>query len=73
MRSVVVDRSGAGAAGHPATDLVPLPRLGELVGYRFGRVIRLKASDVEEFIEASRPTRFAGHLYPPAVGDDEPD
>ena len=45
---------------------------GELVGYRFGRVIRLKASDVEEFIEASRiqPGSLA-HLYPPGVGDDD--
>ena len=38
---------------------------GQLAGYRFGRVIRLKATDVDEFIEKSRisPGEL-DHLYP---------
>jgi excisionase family DNA binding protein len=42
---------------------------GDLPGYRFGRVIRLKATEVEEFIEASRikPGDLA-NLYPEPVG-----
>ena len=38
---------------------------GQLAGYRFGRVFRLKAADVDAFIEASRitPGELA-HLYP---------
>jgi excisionase family DNA binding protein len=44
---------------------------GELPGYRFGRVIRLKAAEVDEFIEGSRlqPGDLA-NLYPkPVVRD----
>jgi excisionase family DNA binding protein len=42
---------------------------GELPGYRFGRVIRVKASDVESFIEASRiEPGSLEHLYPEPVG-----
>jgi excisionase family DNA binding protein len=39
----------------------------QLPGYRFGRVIRLKSTDVDAFIEASRirPGSLE-HLYPPA-------
>ena len=39
---------------------------GTLPGYRFGRVIRIKAADVAAFIEANRvqPGDLA-HLYPP--------
>jgi excisionase family DNA binding protein len=41
---------------------------GELPGYRMGRVIRVKASDVEAFIEASRITPGTlEHLYPEPV------
>ena len=38
---------------------------GELPGYRFGRVIRLKAADVDAYIEKCRiePGTMA-HLYP---------
>lgn len=45
---------------------------GELPGYRFGRVIRIKGSDVESFIEASRiEPGTLEHLYPePVKGDD---
>jgi excisionase family DNA binding protein len=38
---------------------------GELDAYRFGRVIRLKESDVERFIERCRiPPGTLEHLYP---------
>ena len=44
---------------------------GELPGYRIGRVIRLKADDVDAFIEASRiQPGTLEHLYPDAKGDD---
>jgi excisionase family DNA binding protein len=43
---------------------------GQIPGYRFGRVIRLKQDDVEAFIEASRITPGTlEHLYPEVVGD----
>lgn len=39
--------------------------LGELPAYRLGRVIRLKAVDVDAFIEASRiQPGSLEHLYP---------
>lgn len=39
--------------------------LGELPAYRLGRVIRLKADDVEAFIDASRiEPGSLEHLYP---------
>lgn len=38
---------------------------GQIAAYKLGRVIRLKESDVEAFIEASRITPGAlEHLYP---------
>jgi excisionase family DNA binding protein len=38
---------------------------GQLPAYQFGRVIRLKESDVEQFIEASRIAPGSlKHLYP---------
>ena len=41
---------------------------GELPAYRFGRVIRLKDSDVETFIEAHRiEPGTLEHLYPDAA------
>ncbi len=44
---------------------------GQLPGYRFGRVIRLKESDVLAFIEDVRikPGTMA-HLYPEVIGHD---
>jgi excisionase family DNA binding protein len=40
---------------------------GELPAYRMGRVIRLKAADVDDFIEASRiQPGTLEHLYPDA-------
>lgn len=44
---------------------------GQLPAYRFGRVIRLKADDLDTFIEASRiQPGTLEHLYPEPVGDD---
>jgi len=41
---------------------------GELVAYKFGRVIRLKASDVESFVESAKIAPGAlEHLYPEHV------
>ena len=38
---------------------------GDLVAYKFGRVIRLKAEDVDRFIEASRIAPGSlEHLHP---------
>ncbi len=40
---------------------------GQLPGYRFGRVIRLKASEVDSFIEECRiEPGTLEHLYPDA-------
>lgn len=42
---------------------------GQLPAYRFGRVIRLKADEVDAFIEACRiEPGSLEHLYPDAVG-----
>lgn len=43
--------------------------LGELPAYRLGRVIRLKADDVDAFIEVSRiEPGSLEHLYPDTTG-----
>lgn len=43
---------------------------GQIAGYRFGRVIRLKQTDVDGFIESSRiEPGTLEHLYPEVVGD----
>ena len=43
---------------------------GQLPAYRFGRVIRLKQSEVEAFIEACRiEPGTLEHLYPDAITD----
>jgi excisionase family DNA binding protein len=45
---------------------------GELPAYRMGRVIRLKADDVDAFVEASRIEPGAlKHLYPGPADEDE--
>ena len=45
---------------------------GDLAGYRFGRVIRIKAADVDAFIDASRiQPGTLEHLYPDGKGDPE--
>lgn len=42
---------------------------GQIAGYRFGRVIRLKQDDVDRFIDASRiEPGTLEHLYPEVVG-----
>ena len=42
---------------------------GQIPGYRFGRVIRLKQQDVDAFIESSRiAPGTLEHLYPEVVG-----
>lgn len=54
--------------------------IGQLPAYRFGRVFRFKASDVDAFIEQSRvEPGTLKHLYPdpvparrPAVSEEEP-
>jgi excisionase family DNA binding protein len=43
---------------------------GDLVAYKFGRVIRLQESDVERFIVASRISPGSlEHLYPEVKGN----
>jgi excisionase family DNA binding protein len=44
---------------------------GDLVAYKFGRVIRLKEDDVNHYIETCRiqPGQLE-HLYPPLKGGD---
>lgn len=47
---------------------------GELPAYRFGRVIRVKRSDVNEYIEASRvEPGTLKHLYPDGAQAEGPD
>lgn len=42
---------------------------GQITAYKFGRVIRLKQSDVESFIESSRIAPGSlEHLYPETAG-----
>jgi excisionase family DNA binding protein len=43
---------------------------GDLVAYKFGRVIRIQEPDVEKFIQASRITPGSlEHLYPEIKGN----
>jgi len=43
---------------------------GQVAAYRFGRVIRLKATDVDKFIEACRiEPGTLEHLYPDSGSD----
>jgi excisionase family DNA binding protein len=45
---------------------------GDLVAYKFGRVIRIQEPDVEKFIAASRITPGSlEHLYPEIKGNSE--
>jgi excisionase family DNA binding protein len=46
---------------------------GDLVAYKFGRVIRMKADDVDRFIEAARITPGSlEHLHPEPARADAP-
>ncbi len=60
------------AAEHLGVTLRSLYRFideGSLVAYKFGRVIRLKTDDVEQFIEACRIAPGSlEHLYPELKG-----
>lgn len=60
------------AAEHLGITLRSLYRFideGSLAAYKFGRVIRLKAQDVEQFIESCRiPPGSLEHLYPEVKG-----
>ncbi len=49
--------------------------LGDLAAFRFGRVIRVRTSDVDDFIERQRvEPGTLRHLYPPDFGaGDEPE
>ena len=43
---------------------------GDLVAYKFGRVIRIQAADVDRFIESSRIAPGSlEHLYPEVKGN----
>ena len=43
---------------------------GQITGYRFGRVIRLKQTDVDAFIDASKIAPGSlEHLCPEVLGD----
>ncbi len=45
---------------------------GQLPAYRFGRVIRLKADEVDAFIESCRiPPGTLEHLYPESTDSSE--
>ena len=45
---------------------------GEIAAFRFGRVIRLKQTDVDAFIEASKiQPGTLEHLYPEPVGGED--
>ncbi|HEX2578156.1 MAG TPA: helix-turn-helix domain-containing protein [Aquihabitans sp.] len=45
---------------------------GQIPGYRFGRVIRLKQDDVDAFIDSSRiAPGTLEHLYPEVIGTPE--
>lgn len=47
---------------------------GQLPAYRFGRVIRLKADEVDTFIESCRiEPGSLEHLYPDTVGSQSAD
>jgi excisionase family DNA binding protein len=46
---------------------------GQLPAYRFGRVIRLKANEVDDFIDACRiEPGTLEHLYPDSTTDTSP-
>lgn len=46
---------------------------GQLPAYRFGRVIRLKANEVDDFIEACRiEPGTLEHLYPDSTTESSP-
>lgn len=70
-------KAAADALGITTRTLYRLIDEGQVPAYKFGRVIRLRESDVRGFIEASRVQPGSlKHLYPDAVervGDDNED
>ncbi len=43
---------------------------GEIAGHQFGRVIRIKQSDLDHFLQQARITPGSlSHLYPPRVAN----
>ncbi|MCB1030616.1 MAG: helix-turn-helix domain-containing protein [Acidimicrobiales bacterium] len=75
MSSQIQWLSTAGAAKYLGITPRTLYRFideGQIVGYRFGRVIRLKQQDVDAFIESSRiEPGTLEHLYPEVIGSGE--
>jgi excisionase family DNA binding protein len=64
-------QDAAGRLGITARTLYRFIDRGELPAYRMGRVIRLKADDVDAFIESSRiKPGTLEHLYPDAATSD---
>ena len=65
-------REAAGELGITTRTLYRLIDSGQVPAYKFGRVIRLKAEEVEAFVERSRiaPGELE-HLYADSGGDEE--
>lgn len=65
-------REAAGELGITTRTLYRLIDSDEIPAYKFGRVIRLKAEEVEAFIERSRITPGdLEHLYADSSGQEE--
>lgn len=67
-------KEAAAALGLTPRTLYRLIDEGQLPAYRFGRVIRLKKSEVDDFVSASRiEPGTLEHLYPePAASEASP-
>lgn len=67
-------KDAADALGITARTLYRFIDQGDLPGYRFGRVIRVKKTDIDAFIERSRiEPGTLEHLYPEAKADADVD
>lgn len=65
-------KEAAAALGLTPRTLYRLIDEGQLPAYRFGRVIRLKQTEVDAFVDNSRiEPGTLEHLYPEAVGGDQ--
>jgi excisionase family DNA binding protein len=65
-------RQAAGRLGITARTLYRFIDEGSLPAYRFGRVIRLKGTEVDAFVESTRiEPGTLGHLYPGGVDDED--
>lgn len=66
-------RKAAERMGVTSRTLYKLIDVGEVAAYKFGRVIRVKAADIDTFIAASRiEPGDLRHLYPEPGVDDSP-